>query len=45
DSQFKAKLFINMSALVLALTIFVLVIPTAFKITAAPQMTNESNFN
>ncbi|CAG8811864.1 19361_t:CDS:2, partial [Gigaspora rosea] len=28
---------------ILALTILALVIPTAFKIAAAPQMTNESN--
>ncbi|KAF0433662.1 hypothetical protein F8M41_005011 [Gigaspora margarita] len=40
DSQFKAKSFVNTSASVLALTVLALV---AFKIAAAPQMTNESN--
>ncbi|RIB11822.1 hypothetical protein C2G38_2102569 [Gigaspora rosea] len=43
DSQFKAKLFVNTSASVLALGVLALVIPTAFKIAAAPQMNNESN--
>ncbi|CAG8619154.1 7284_t:CDS:2 [Gigaspora margarita] len=45
DSEFKAKLFVNTSASVLALAVLALVIPTAFKIAATPQMNNELNSN
>ncbi|CAG8507990.1 3864_t:CDS:2 [Racocetra fulgida] len=40
DSQFKAKLFVNTSSSILALTVLALVTPAAFRMAAAPQVGN-----
>ncbi|CAG8851877.1 14654_t:CDS:1, partial [Racocetra persica] len=46
DSQFKAKLFVNTSSSILALTVLALVTPAAFKMAAASQAaTNPNNID